>query len=61
MYRGHRIWKQSHGSCVYKVKGGSMSTRWFPGHRLGRKSGTEEHVLMTEEGPVCARTSNSGD
>ena len=38
-----------------------MSARWFPGHRLGRKSGTEENVVMTQEGAVCARTSNSGD
>ena len=35
-----------------KVQGGNMSARWFAGHWLGRKSGTEEHVVMTEEGAV---------
>ena len=35
-----------------KVQGSSMGERWFHGIFLGKKAGTEENIVMRENGSV---------
>ena len=37
MYRGHRIWKRSHGSCVWKSEGGKHVSKMVPWAQVGKK------------------------
>ena len=37
---------------VGKVEGGDMGERWFRGHWLGKKQGTEEHLVVKADGLV---------
>ena len=37
---------------VGRVEGGDMGERWFRGHWLGKKQGTEEHLVLKSDGLV---------